>query len=387
MEIETKLRPDLWKAIQAHYERNDFTEAVRDTVFHMSEVLREKGSIEDKDGTKLVEVALLGSNPAILVNKNETTTEKDFQQGIGFAFKGIMQSVRNPLSHESLQYTRDEAEVLILYINFLLNQVDKSGGSAKIDSIIDLLLDDDFTDTQEYANLLLKEVPAKKRYDLLLDLYQRRSSLPQYKLKYFLSALFASLTKAAKGDFVRVVSSSLMKCKDDRDLRMYCHYFMVHTYTEIDKLAQLRLENMMLKSVQNGEVDYHLDNEGNEVASCNSKGSLATWIGSTEKINLLSNKDNIIQALFSNLMAKNPEPGNYVFEYFRSIVFNSSLELTQRQINHIKNRLRSGDKRYSNAIYWEMEFSAEESPWFSLFKDEYEICKNSKENDEDDLPF
>ena len=80
MEIETKLRPDLWKAIQAHYERNDFTEAVRDTVFHMSEVLREKGSIEDKDGTKLVEVALLGSNPAILVNKNETTRRRIFNR-------------------------------------------------------------------------------------------------------------------------------------------------------------------------------------------------------------------------------------------------------------------------------------------------------------------
>ena len=189
MKLNIKLRENLWKAIQAHYERNDYTEAVRDAVFHMSEVLREKGGIEDKDGSKLVDVALLGNNPAILVNKNETTTERDFQQGIGFAFKGIMQSVRNPLSHESLQYTQDEAEVLILYINFLLNQVDKSGGSTKIENIVELLLDEDFTDTQEYAELLLKEVPSKKRYDLLLELYQMRARLPQHKLKYFISAL------------------------------------------------------------------------------------------------------------------------------------------------------------------------------------------------------
>ena len=114
MKIDIKIREDLWKAIQAHYERNDYTEAVRDAVFYMSEVLREKGSIEDKDGSKLVDAALLGNNPAILVSKNETTTEKDFQQGIGFAFKGIMQSVRNPLSHESFKYAQDEAEVLIL---------------------------------------------------------------------------------------------------------------------------------------------------------------------------------------------------------------------------------------------------------------------------------
>jgi|GEM_PF-1699761 len=386
MKIEDRIRDDLWKAIQAHYERTDYTEAVRDAVFHMSEVLREKGGIEDKDGTKLVETALLGSNPAILVNKNETTTEKDFQQGIGFAFKGIMQSVRNPLSHESFQYTQDEAEVLILYINFLLNQVDKSGGGTKIDNIIDLLLDDDFTDTQEYADLLLKEVPTKKRYDLILELYQRRADLPRNKLKFFLTVLFSSLTKAAKSDFVRVVSSSLMKCKDDNNLRMYCHYFMKDTYAEIDKLAQLRIENMMLKSIKNGRVSYNLDEMGNEVAGCDYKGSLATWISDSEKLDLLSNKNEIIQELFYGLMSEDVERENYVFEYFRGIVFNSSLELTQRQIKHIKSKLNSGDKRYSDALCWDMEFEEDNCPWYGLFKDEYAACKKIIE-ERNELPF
>lgn len=386
MKIDIKIREDLWKAIQAHYERNDFTEAVRDSVFHMSEVLREKGSITDKDGTKLVDTALLGNNPAILVNKNETTTEKDFQQGIGFAFKGIMQSVRNPLSHESFQYTQDEAEVLILYINFLLNQVDKSGGGTKIDNIIELLFDDDFTDTQEYADLLLKEVPIKKRYDLLLELYQRRAKLPRNKLRYFLNVLFDSLTKAAKSDYIRVVSTSLMKCKDDTDLRMYCHYFMMNTYSEIDKLAQLRIENMMLKSIKNGGVEYHLDEMNNQVAGCNVKGTLATWISNSEKMDLLGNKKDLIQELFNSLMSEDVEKENYVFEYFKDIVFNSDLELTQRQIKHIKNKLISGDERYSDALFCDMEFLEEDSSWFSLFKDEYAECKKVI-SEKDDLPF
>lgn len=386
MKIDIKIREDLWKAIQAHYERNDYTEAVRDAVFHMSEVLREKGSIEDKDGSKLVDAALLGNNPAILVSKNETTTEKDFQQGIGFAFKGIMQSVRNPLSHESFQYTQDEAEVLILYINFLLNQVDKSGGSTKIDNIIDLLLDDDFTDTQEYADLLLKEVPSKKRYDLLLELYQRRADLPQNKLRYFLTALFSSLTKAAKGDFIRVISSSLMKCKDDKALRMYCHYFMKDTYSEIEKLAQLRIENMMLKSIQNGRVSYSLDEMGNEVVGCDYKGHLATWISKSEKLDLLSNKNELIKELFYSLTSEDSEKENYVFEYFRNVVFDSSLILTPHQIKHIKSRLNSGDKRYLDALLWDMEFEEKNCPWFDLFKEEYATCKKIIE-ERNDLPF
>ena len=385
MRIEI-IREDLWKSIQAHYERGDFTEAVRDAIFHMSEVLREKGGIDDKDGTKLVDNALLGSHPAILVNKNETTTEKDFQQGIGFAFKGIMLSVRNPLSHENLQYTQDEAEAIILYINFLLNQVDKSGGSTKIESIIDLLLDEDFTDTQEYAGLLLKEVPTKKRYDLLVELYQERAMLPQSKLRYFLAVLFSSLTKAAKNDFVRVVSSSLMKCKDDKELRMYCHYFMVETYSDIDKLAQLRIEDMMLKSIRDGCVHYSLDETGDSVVQCNPKGSLATWISASEKLSLLSNRNTLISALFNKLMTGEKEEEDYVFKYFSDIIFTSRIELSQRQIKHIKEKLLSGDERYSNALVWDMEVIGEESPWFTLFKEEYDECKRVVEA-RDDLPF
>lgn len=384
MQIDIKIREDLWKAIEAHYERNDFTEAVRDAVFHMSEVLREKGSIEDKDGTKLVDTALLGNNPAILLNKNETTTEKDFQQGIGFAFKGIMQSVRNPLSHESFQYTKDEAEVLILYINFLLNQVDKSGGSTKIDNIIDLLFDEDFTDTQEYAELLLKEVPSKKRYDLLLELYQKRAQLPQNKLNHFLTALFASLTKAAKSDFVRVVSTSLMRCKDDNDLRMYCHYFMNDTYIEIDKLAQLRIEDLMIKSINAGKYEnvYNFESDTNE-KKCTA-GSLSTWI--SKKIDLLGNKDAIVNLLFKKLEREYSEQ-EFVFTYFTPAITKKPSEYKKSELYVIKSQLKKGNSLFSNWLWEDIDIMADEE-YIKTFGEEYEECKRIiEEAQKQELPF
>ena len=384
MKIEDRIRDDLWKAIQAHYERTDYTEAVRDAVFHMSEVLREKGGIEDKDGTKLVETALLGSNPAILVNKNETTTEKDFQQGIGFAFKGIMQSVRNPLSHESFQYTQDEAEVLILYINFLLNQVDKSGGGTKIDNIIELLLDDDFTDTQEYADLLLKEVPSKKRYDLLLELYQKRAQLPQNKLNYFLTALFASLTKAAKSDFVRVVSTSLMRCKDDNDLRMYCHYFMNDTYKDIDKLAQLRIEDLMLKSINAGKYENVYDFESETHEKKCTAGSLSTWV--SKKLDLLGNKEAIINLLFKKLDRGYSEQ-EFVFTYFVSAITKKPSEYKKSELYVIKSQLKKGNSLFSNWLWEDIDILADEE-YINTFGAEYEECKKIiEEAQKEELPF
>lgn len=384
MKIDIKIRENLWKAIQAHYERNDYTEAVRDAVFHMSEVLREKSSIQDKDGSKLVDAALLGNNPAILVSKNETTTEKDFQQGIGFAFKGIMQSVRNPLSHESFQYTQDEAEVLILYINFLLNQIDKSGGSTKIDNIIELLLDEDFTDTKEYAELLLKEVPSKKRYDLLLELYQKRAQLPQYKLNYFIASLFASLTKADKSDFVRVVSTSLMRCKDDNNLRMYCHYFMNDTYSEIDKLAQLRIENLMLKSINAGKYEnvYSLENDTHDKAC--TVGSLSTWI--SQKLDLIGNKEAIINLLFEKLNRGISEQ-EFVFTYFTSAITKKPTEYKNSELYVIKSQLKKGNSLFYNWLWEEIDMMADEE-YIKIFGIEYEKCKKMiEESQKEELPF
>ena len=47
MNIEERIRSDLWKAINAHYDRKDYTESVRDSVYQLSELLREKSGFED----------------------------------------------------------------------------------------------------------------------------------------------------------------------------------------------------------------------------------------------------------------------------------------------------------------------------------------------------
>lgn len=380
--MENKLREDLWKAIQAHYERSDFTESVRDAVLYTCEVLREKSGISDKDGTKLVDAALMGNNPAITINKNETTTEKDVQQGIGFAFKGIMQSVRNPLSHEKFTYTQDEAESIILYINFLLNRIDHSGGKTKIENIMELLFDDDFTDTEEYADLLLKEVPVKKRYDLLLNIYTNREHLPCDQLRYFIPALYNSLTKAAKSDFCHVVSTSLMQCKDDKNLRMYCHYFMDITYQEIDKLAQLRMEDLFFKSIKNGKMDW--DGSDGEL-HCNKQGSLSIWIN--DKLNLFSNHTTIIDTLFRKLNGSENEQA-FVFEYFSKEFEKPASEFNESEINLIKRELKKGNKLFCDWLEWPIEIDID-SEMVDLFGSEYAECKKTIEEREKmcEFPF
>ena len=366
MNIEKRLRPDLWKAIQAHYERTDFTEAVRDAVLYVCELLREKSGIEDKDGTKLVEAALMGNNPAISVSKNETTTERDFQQGIGFSFKGIMQAIRNPLSHEKTEYSQEDAEAIILYINFLLNQVDHSGGFSKIESITNLLYDEDTPSSEEYAELLLKEVPIKKRYDLLVELYNDRVNLRQHSLKNFICKLYDSLSKASKADFTRLLNTSLLTCKDDYALRMYIHYYMEKTYLELDKLVQLRIEEFLFKAIRAGKMVTKNNPKTNEQErDCMSEATLATWIVDPDKVHLLGNADKILDELVRKIQMGNEDEEEFVFEYFGNYLSERINEFSDYQKNVFIRRLTNGDEQLYDFLLDGMV----------LFRDEV-LCEN-----------
>ena len=71
MDLKNYLREDLYKAIVAHYEKEDYTETLRDALFHIKDILQEKSGNYDKDNTGLVESCLLGKNPSIRLNKGE----------------------------------------------------------------------------------------------------------------------------------------------------------------------------------------------------------------------------------------------------------------------------------------------------------------------------
>ena len=89
MITKEQIREDLYKAIKNHYEQSDYTEALRDAMFFVRDLLQEKSGLVNKDNTDLVEASLLGKNAAIKINKYETKSEMNFQEGIGFALKGL----------------------------------------------------------------------------------------------------------------------------------------------------------------------------------------------------------------------------------------------------------------------------------------------------------
>jgi Protein of unknown function (Hypoth_ymh) len=62
--LETNLPTELWEAIRINYEKRNFTGAILDGFYFLSDLLRNKSGIEG-DGAPLIGQALGGSSPKI----------------------------------------------------------------------------------------------------------------------------------------------------------------------------------------------------------------------------------------------------------------------------------------------------------------------------------
>ena len=109
MNLETILVKRLWESIQSSYEARNFTGAILDAIYSLSDLIREKTGLQS-DGTTLVGQALGGKSPKLKVNRLQTESEKNVQSGIEQILRGLFQAVRNPRSHEKRVDTQKDAD-------------------------------------------------------------------------------------------------------------------------------------------------------------------------------------------------------------------------------------------------------------------------------------
>ena len=154
--MNNRINPKLYEVLKVHYENGDYTESVRDAFFYTTNLIQELSGLMDIDGTSLIDKSFGGNNPSICVSKNDTKTQKDIQQGMQFALKGLYLSVRNPISHEKIVLTKNEADAIIVYLDYLLAKIGTQNTNNTIDKVFELLADERCPNTKMYAEALFK---------------------------------------------------------------------------------------------------------------------------------------------------------------------------------------------------------------------------------------
>lgn len=374
MDIKEYIREDLWKTIEQHYDVEDYTEALRDASFLLKDILQTKSGEFDKDNTKLVDAVLSGQNPTLKINNYITQSEKDMQTGIAFGIKGIFMHVRNPISHEKIMYEKKDADAILFYIDYLLRQVDKSNGTTLIDEWLPLLEDDTFTDSEEYAEELIKEVPRKKVYELLSVIYDDRENIAQYKTKYFIQCLIKKLTADEKNAFINKINTDLAQTHGGYSLSMFFHFFGEDLFDSLKRVVKLRVEDIIYHGIKNAVVDL----KDNDILGDNAQ--TATW--ANDFIEKFESKNKIKNLLFDKATSTKAQR-DYVLKYYEKYVSLFDKDILEKLAPFIKRKISWSSGTYE----FVREFIDDKnSPIYQLFKDGIDEYEEKYLNEEERIP-
>jgi uncharacterized protein (TIGR02391 family) len=379
MNLEAKISSRLWSEVKSNYEARNYTGAILDSIYFLSDLIRQRTGLE-ADGVSLVGQAFGGKSPKLKVNKLQTESELNVQQGMEQLLRGIYQAFRNPRSHEKVLDTQQNADSIIVFIDYLLTIIDQSKTPFSKVDFLPRVFDSDFVESERYAALLTAEIPVKQRLEMFVEVFQKRETGECAKLKWFLHALYNSLLPEEQSQVLELISEELKIADADSRIRTTVQVVPPSCWPNLSEVARLRIENKFITSVEEGK---YLPKSSKRVA-----GALGTW--SSHLHEYFSLKDRMAQALARKLASENTAEQDYVFQYFPSGFQKLAPQPTKYLTHTIKEGLKRGDRRFSELVLfsfadsYEIAFEKEMKEFKEQPQAESEIEASPPE---DDVPF
>lgn len=370
------IKADFWKAISTHYEKECYTDALKDACLYIVQLVQEKSEQEDLDGEKLINNVFSESNPKLIINNYETQSEKDEQRGFGFLLRGIICAIRNPISHSrDFNFSKNEADAILLFINnYILAKLDSSKDSKYVEDWFCFIFEENDNDSEKISNAILKNMSKKDKLNFLINVVNRLAEIKEGKYNYIINKLYDDLNKKEQAEIINLLNKKLIKADDGRYLRMFFNHFNTNIWTKLDELVKVRIEEMVYDNINNGKAYMNPISMKKEY-----KGSLGTW--TRRWVKEFNNSSDIIELIFNKMRYK--EEADYVIDYFNDIL--TDRENLRKYSDKIISGLKNGKKQYKEMLDVIMFFDDNEDELLGLFREEYNNFKEKTE--EDELPF
>lgn len=346
MDLKASISEPLWAAIETSYEAANYTGAMLDAMYFLGDLIREKTGLQS-DGVELVGQAFGVKKPLLKVNKLETESEIDTQKGIENLLFGLFQAIRNPRSHSKRIDNKEDADCIILFVNYLLNVIGVSKGVFSVNEFLTKVFDPSFVQSDRYAELLIKEIPKRYKLEVITEVFKKKAEGDSDSIALFIKALLSKLEQDDLSKLAEFVSEELNTTNDSEAVRITTKIFPVEFWARLGELARLRSENRFLKSIKEGEYIV-------ATKQC-LNGAFGTWCEGY--LNVFTSKEDCIAALLIKLNSDKKTEQDYVFQFFVSPLLSSLDKLEEDSWivewakGIINDGMKSGDKRFRDLAY------------------------------------
>jgi uncharacterized protein (TIGR02391 family) len=393
MDLKGLIRPKLWSEISNSYVAENYKIAILDAFRCLTNVVREKSGL-DGDGVPLVGQAFGGEEPKLRINKLQTISEKDEQRGYQQVLTGLYSAIRNPRTHEDIEDDKNVADPIIYFINYLLTILEEAKPPFTSEDFLKRVYDKDFVERREYAEELVKEIPANKYVETLIEIYRLKENGEGKKLAFVFSEIFTKLSDAEIEEFAQVISDELDFISEESKITKILQILPPNIWPKLKKTARMRIETKLIVSVKGGDAFINQEKIR--------QGAFGTW--ATNIMDYFTLKDDLKAAISNRLFSGDPENALYIFKFFMRYLpslYQGASEI-DRVVHSMHDVLERGDSamidRISSFSYdapdaWLSslkkvfrDFTDEENPKFYL-RDGTPLLGKDPPSGEDDIPF
>jgi len=366
MGLEASIKSELWAAVERSYLSENYSHAIKDAMSFVTDIIRDKSGL-DGDGDSLVGQALGFDNsnkPKLMINSLQTQTEKDMQRGLMFTLKGLYALVRNPRSHERTEDSKKTADTVIRFIDYLTDFLGTSQQSFTVQGFLSLVTDAHFVRDDEYVMGLVDSIPARKRTDTLIAVYRDLNWKQANNFEAVIKRLLSKLNAAEKRELLSVLSEDLQTATRPADISLIIKILPSEMWTDIDRMARLRAENMLLDELK--KAWYIPDPEKTNSVP-------ATWISRIAGSYI--RKKNLQKVILAGLNADDFDKHNFIAKYLMlpgelPSVFESE-DSARNCVKAIASSIRAGNAFVKDSL---VAYIQETSPpgWYEMFLSELE---------------
>lgn len=120
------LHIEIKKISEKLFKDEHYSESISAAYKKINNMVKEKSEETWKDGKNLMLSTFSVKSPILKINKLETQSEKDEQEGFMYIFAGVMHGIRNPRAHDELSDSPQETIELLCMASILARIIDKT---------------------------------------------------------------------------------------------------------------------------------------------------------------------------------------------------------------------------------------------------------------------
>jgi|GEM_PF-1696704 uncharacterized protein (TIGR02391 family) len=311
MELPEIVNQELWEAISANFNNGNYNGAIQDSIFYLSNILREKAD-SGNDGVFLINEAFSEKKPKIKLNKLESVSDKDKQQGMANILRGIYQAIRNPRMHDKINDSKEDAIRIILFIDYIISQVKNSKGRFDEEEIRFLIFDNEYSCDNSYAESIISQIPKNKRYDFFINILKEYPNNNINNLRHFCKCYFNILNETETEGILDYISKELRSVADDNERKRLVNMVPRGKWGNIERVAKIRTENKIIESIKKGK---YLEEKYSD------EGWLATWCSNV--IIEAEQREKMDKVIFSKICSYDDKERGYVYKYILNNLWNT----------------------------------------------------------------